>query len=133
MERRLRLRAEADFARVRSQGRSWGNRWLTLLAFPNGLGHNRYGVIVSKRVGKAVTRNLVKRRLREVLRELDRTGALAIGHDLALIVRPICATATFAELREAVIALLRRGALWRGAAPREGQAAESAASAARTE
>ena len=117
MERRLRLRAEADFTRIRSQGRSQGNRLVTLLALPNGLEHNRYGVIVSKRVGKAVTRNLVKRRLREVLRELDRVGSTAPGFDLALIVRPVAAGATFAELRDAVIGLLRRAALWRPGVP----------------
>jgi ribonuclease P protein component len=113
MERRLRLRAEADFARIRSRGRSQGHRLVTLLTLPNGLEHNRYGVIVSKRVGKAVTRNLVKRRLREVLRELDRIGCVALGFDMALIVRPVAAAATFAELRDAVIGLLRRAAIWR--------------------
>jgi ribonuclease P protein component len=113
MERRLRLREEADFTRIRSQGRSQGNRLMTLLALPNGLEQNRYGVVVSKRVGKAVTRNLVKRRLREVLRELDRVGSIAPGFDLALIVRPVAAGATYAELRDAVIGLLRRAAIWR--------------------
>jgi ribonuclease P protein component len=117
MERRLRLRAEADFTRIRSQGMSQGNRMVTLLALPNGLEHNRYGVIVSKRVGKAVTRNLVKRRLREVLRELDRVGSIAPGFDLALIVRPIAAGATFAELRDAVSGLLRRATIWRPGVP----------------
>ena len=113
MERRLRLRAEADFARIRSQGRSLGERRLTLLILPNGLEHNRYGIVVSKRVGKAVTRNVVKRRLREVLRRLDRDGAIPPGLDLALIVRPVAATATFAELREGVTALLQRAGVWR--------------------
>lgn len=84
---------------------------LTLLTIPNALPHNRYGAIVSKRVGKAVTRNRVKRRLREVLRRLDRAGRIAPGYDLAVIARPSLAAATFAELQQALTALLARAAL----------------------
>ena len=128
MERRLRLRDEADFRRVRASGRAWANRGLTLLVAPNALSHNRYGFVVSKRVGKAVTRNLVKRRLREVLRQLDRAGRIPPGHDLALIVRPALAEASFAEARDAVTELLARARLLRPAAEAEQQgAAEPAA------
>ncbi len=128
MERRLRLRDEADFRRVRASGRAWANRGLTLLVAPNALSHNRYGFVVSKRVGKAVTRNLVKRRLREVLRQLDRAGRIPPGHDLALIVRPALAEASFAEARDAVTDLLARARLLRPAAEAEQQgAAEPAA------
>ncbi len=128
MERRLRLRDEADFRRVRAGGRAWANRGLTLLVAPNALSHNRYGFVVSKRVGKAVTRNLVKRRLREVLRQLDRAGRIPPGHDLALIVRPALAEASFAEARDAVTDLLARARLLQPAAEAEQQgAAEPAA------
>ena len=123
MERRLRLRDEADFRRVRASGRAWANRGLTLLVAPNALSHNRYGFVVSKRVGKAVTRNLVKRRLREVLRQLDRAGRIPPGHDLALIVRPALAEASFAEARDAVTDLLARARLLRPAAEAEQQGA----------
>ena len=111
MERRLRLREEADFQRVRAGGRAWSNRGLTLLVAPNALPHNRYGFVVSKRVGKAVTRNRVKRRLREILRHLDRARRIPQGHDLAFIVRPAFAEATFAEARAAVTDLLTRARL----------------------
>ncbi len=130
MERRLRLRDEADFRRVRAGGRAWANRGLTLLVAPNALPHNRYGFVVSKRVGKAVTRNLVKRRLREILRHLDRAGRIPPGHDLALIVRPALAEASFAEARDAVTDLLARARLLRPAAEAEQPgAAELAAEA----
>ena len=119
MERRLRLRDEADFRRVRAGGRAWANRGLTLLVAPNALPHNRYGFVVSKRVGKAVTRNLVKRRLREVLRQLDRAERIPPGHDLALIVRPALAEASFAEARDAVTDLLARARLLQPAAEAE--------------
>ena len=121
MERRLRLRGEADFRRVRAGGRAWANRGLTLLVAPNALPHNRYGLVVSKRVGKAVTRNLVKRRLREILRHLDRDGRIPPGHDLALIVRPALAEASFVEARDAVTDLLARARLLRPAAEAEQQ------------
>ncbi|MDP9372323.1 MAG: ribonuclease P protein component [Chloroflexota bacterium] len=111
MERRLRLRDEADFRRLRAGGRAWSGRLMTLLALPNAEGHNRYGLIVSKRVGKAVERNLIKRRLREIVRQLDRDGRIAQGYDLALIVRPALAAADFAAARDATIALLKRGGL----------------------
>lgn len=117
MERRLRLRDEADFRRVRAGGRSWGGRLLTLLALPNGTERNRYGFVVSKRVGKAVARNLAKRRLREILRQLDREGRIAPGHDLAFIVRPALAESSFADIRAAVLALVGRAGLLAPAPP----------------
>lgn len=108
MERRIRLRAEADFARVRSRGRSWRDRLLTLVVLPNGLAHNRYGFVVSKRVGNAVMRNLIKRRLREIMRQLDRAERLTVGHDYLFIVRPVVATVPFATLRASAEGLLDR-------------------------
>jgi ribonuclease P protein component len=111
MERRLRLRDDADFRRARAEGRSWGHRLLTLVVRPNDLARNRYGFVVSKRVGNAVTRNLVKRRLREILRQWDRAGRIAPGHDCVLIVRPAIAQVAFADIREAVGALLTRAGL----------------------
>ncbi len=111
MERRLRLREEGDFRRIRAHGRAVGGRLLTLLVLPNGLPHNRYGFIVSKRVGKAVARNLVKRRLREVLRQFDRAGRLTPGHDLAFIVRPPLAATPFEPTRDAAAARLARAGL----------------------
>jgi len=119
----LRLRDEADFRRLRADGRSWGGRLMTLLARPNDLPHNRYGAIVSKRVGNAVVRNLLKRRLRETLRGLDRAGRIVPGHDLAFIVRPPLAAASFVETEGAVTELLRCGRLLRPAPPARGEEA----------
>ncbi len=111
MERRLRLRAEADFAHVRAQGRSWRDRLFTLIVLPNDQPYNRYGFVVSKRVGNAVTRNLVKRRLREILRHLDSAGQIRSGCDCLLIVRPVAAEIPYAALSTSVEALLVRAKL----------------------
>lgn len=66
----------------------------------------RVGFVVSKAVGGAVTRNLVKRRLRaSVARQL---ATVPPGCDLVLRANPPAATATYAELDAAVSSVLRR-------------------------
>jgi len=75
-----------------------------VLGAANQLGHPRVGFAVSSKVGGAVRRNLVKRRLRMIAGERLRASAEAV--DLVVVARPAAAAAAFAELREELIALL---------------------------
>ena len=63
----------------------------------------RAGLIVSKAVGNAVTRNLVKRRLRSLL--LTRPTP---GYDVVVRAQPAAADASYAELSEALDRCLER-------------------------
>jgi ribonuclease P protein component len=110
VKREQRLRTPAEFRRVRDQApRGWPHPLLVLYAAPNELGRTRVGITVSSRVGKAVVRNTVRRRLREALRKrLDR---LAPGTDVLVIARPAAARAKWGELNAALdIILARAGA-----------------------
>ncbi|MBI2913217.1 MAG: ribonuclease P protein component [Chloroflexi bacterium] len=102
MRRQLRLRRRREFDAVFRQGRTWANELLVLRSLANQLDHNRYGFVTSKRVGKAVVRNLVRRRLREGVRSLP----LRTGWDLVISAKALAARSSFQELKTAVAQLL---------------------------
>lgn len=96
-----RLSRSAEFERVYRQGRSHGNRYFVLHVFPRGTAGPpvpgagvpdpltegpRLGLSVSRRVGGAVERNLVKRLLREAF-ALD-APRLAADQDVVVVARP---------------------------------------------
>lgn len=116
MKPEQRLRTAVDFARVREAApRGWPHRLLVVYVAPNDIGNVRVGITVSGRVGKAVVRNRVRRRLREALRA--RLGRVKPGVDVLLIARPAAAQATWAELETALESLLvRSGATRTGGA-----------------
>ena len=101
------LTKPAEYASVHSQGLSWTNNLLVLRALPNDLDFSRYGFSISKRVGNAVTRNRIKRVLREILRQTR----LRSGFDIVLIARSSAAPGEFTDLKRAVENLLLRAKL----------------------
>lgn len=92
--KRARLGRSADFERVYRHGRSHGNRFFVLHVFARGPqtappeldAGPRLGLSVSRRVGGAVERNLVKRLLREAF-ALE-SARLPAGQDIVVVARP---------------------------------------------
>jgi len=76
-------------------------------AFPNELERSRFGFSVSKRVGKAVVRNRVKRLLRECVQQTP----CKPGWDVVFIARSTASRADFHQLEEAVEELTWRAKL----------------------
>ena len=112
MHRRHRLSRSRDFDAVYRHGRSVSTRFLVLYSFPrdDDAPEVRLGLAVPKENGSAVARNRIKRRLREVWRELS--PQLSGGRDHVLIARPgLAETAEsrgFDWLRERVAEVLRK-------------------------
>ena len=104
MQRRSRLTGNKRFSQIHQEGRSVANRFLVVRVLPNGLDYSRFGFMVSKRLGNAVTRNKVKRRLREVVRQTP----VRPGWDAIFIARRGAENARYQNLKQSAQDLLRR-------------------------
>mgnify|MGYP003742264007 CR=1 FL=1 len=109
LPRQCRLVRASDFRQVHQHGRSVANALLVLRYHPNHLEWSRFGFSISRRVGKAVVRNRVRRRLREAVREL--LDLAAPGWDVVVIARQGCAEADYDAIASATVHLLHRSGL----------------------
>jgi ribonuclease P protein component len=100
------LRRRADFEAIGRDGTARSTPLIVLRWRRTGRGETRIGLSTPRTLGGAVQRNLVRRRLRELIRA--RIDTIGPGWDLLIIARPAAATASQAELAAAVDALLRR-------------------------
>jgi ribonuclease P protein component len=102
-----------QYTHVYSTGKSWHSAPVVLKAVPNGLPQTRYGYSVSKKVGKAVVRNRVKR----LLREITRLTPVKPGWDIVLIARSAAAGGKYADLQRSVTDLLARSKILENGKP----------------
>lgn len=86
-----------------------GNSYLVLYARKNRTATNRVGITVSKKLGGAVTRNRVRRRIREVYRQNE--ALFAPGWDIVVVARSRCITADFKKLTQAYLSLAEKAGI----------------------
>ena len=98
-----------QFAEVRARGASFAGRFLILSTAPAPGGasaHSLFGIITTKRVGCAVCRNRLRRRMREILRA--HAAPLVSGLYVVLIMRNRAAYADYEALERDFLKLLQR-------------------------
>lgn len=101
-----RLLRRGDFLRCYRTGRRRSGTLVMLYFVPNALGSPRMGITASRKVGNAVVRNRLKRRIREIYRRWPgRAGLAAV--DLVVHLKPEAKGAGFAEIRRDVAGLLQ--------------------------
>jgi ribonuclease P protein component len=104
-----RLRQRREFEECYASGTRVSGRHLQVFVLPatGPRARTRLGISVSRRVGGAVVRNRVRRRLREIFR---RTRGALLSSPVSLVVnaRPSAATSGFRELAEDYAASVRR-------------------------
>ena len=90
-----------------------GNGYLVLYARKNRTQGNRVGITVSKKLGGAVVRNRVRRRLREAYRLNEER--FAPGWDLVIVARSRCVDGEFSKLVQALLSLGEKAGILREA------------------
>jgi len=106
-----RLKKKKDCDSVIKQGRHNADRFLVLKFKSNSLEQSRIGFVVSKKISKkAVERNRIKRRLREIVKK--EISELKNGIDLVFLVKKNIITAEFSEIEYSVKSLLKKSGLY---------------------
>lgn len=102
------LKKNREFKKVYENGRSYATRNLViyLLNYEKGK-KNRYGLSVSKKIGNAVTRNKLKRRLREIIRDCEKEYEFK-GYDIIFIARKAVVNLNYHQLKKDVKKLYKK-------------------------
>ena len=99
MDSRVTLKKNYEFRRLYGKGRSFATPHLVVYCLKNNRGLNRVGYTVSTKLGKAVVRNRVRRRLREIYRL--NADKLVKGADIIIVARSRCVGADYAKMEKA--------------------------------
>jgi ribonuclease P protein component len=106
-----RLVKTKDIERTFKRGRSFFGKNLGVKIASNELKVNRFTIVISTKVSKkAVVRNKIKRRLRDILR-LE-SSYFKTGHDLIIITLPTVVEMTQLELKSEIVKTLQRAKLY---------------------
>jgi ribonuclease P protein component len=101
------LKKSSQFSLVYDEGKTWPGKEVVLKALSNGSDTTRFGFVVSRRLGKAVLRNRIKRRLREIARQTP----VKNGWDIIIIARVPVLLADYESLEKSVKKLMFKAGL----------------------
>ncbi len=97
------LKKNADFQIIYKEGKSFANKYLVMYVKENGLGFNRIGISVSKKVGNSVVRHRVKRLILESYRLQEDMFNSSL--DMVIIARATAKDKSYDDIRSAVLHL----------------------------
>lgn len=101
MDFRVTLKKNYEFKRLYNKGKTAVTPYLVVYSLRTGRGVNRVGYTVSTKLGKAVVRNRVRRRLREIYRL--NSDKLKNGIDIVVVARARCVNGDYAKIEKAFL------------------------------
>jgi len=110
LNKSLRLTKNLEFIRVYKTGRRLTSPFFTMYIKKNDLKVTRLGVSISKKVGKSVVRNKIKRRIKEIIR--TNYDHIKQGYDIVVSVRPQAVQLDFKGIVREIKGLMKRGRIY---------------------
>lgn len=109
LKRELRINKGKDYKLIYEKGKKFSGKYVIIYVKENNLGYNRFGFVVSKKIGNAVVRNRVKRQLRSIV---NREKANLNGSsDVVIICRHNLKGYTFDLLHKDITNILKKAGL----------------------
>lgn len=105
MKKRFRVKKEKDFSAIFKKGKSFANRKFVIYRLENNEQHFRVGLSVSKKLGNAVMRNQIKRRIRHIL--IEHKDQLVENVDFVVIARKGVEILDYAEMEKNLLHVLK--------------------------
>ncbi len=105
MDKKYRLRKNLEFKRVYSGGKNYWNKNLTLYVKKNNLDESRFGITITKKIGCAVVRNRIRRRIKEIYRL--NFHRIKSGYDLVFIPKKNVQEISYKQLESAIMHILK--------------------------
>jgi ribonuclease P protein component len=100
------LKKSRDFRRLYAKGKNAVSPYVAMYTRKNGTNANRLGITVSSKIGGAVVRNKVRRRLKEIYRTNE--GFFVRGRDIVIVSRTRCVTARYADIERDILKLCKK-------------------------
>lgn len=110
MKKSYRVKRDKDFQQLFAKGQSCANRKFVVYALDRQQGHLRLGLSVSKKLGNAVTRNAIKRKLRHLVQEFE---PRLLPYDLVIIARKGVEDLSYGQLKQHLKHVLTVAQLYR--------------------
>ena len=115
MRHTVSLTENFEFRRVYGRGKSVGSAHIVLYALPNRRKVSRLGITVSTKVGKAVVRNQIRRRLKEIYRSQEVN--MLPGFDIVIVARVKASGASYQSLERDFLYVGKKLAILQAAIP----------------
>lgn len=105
------IKKDYEFRKIYKHGKSFANKYLVVYILKNKTDQTRIGISISKKVGNAVTRNRIRRLIKETYR-LNIDENIKKGYDLVFISRVAAKDATYKDIEKAMTHLMRKNKLF---------------------